>query len=131
LNRPTKLHASIGGYFGTSYDVELCDSSVRYSSSRGDDSRSIESLTDNSPSDVTLEPTDQEWNDFLRALDSLGVWEWSPEYIFEGVMDGTSWSLEISWGDRSVTSGGSNEFPPTFDRFLKAVSALVGWRVFQ
>jgi hypothetical protein len=99
----------------------LRDATVRYRSFDRDAVLSVE----------TLEPTDQQWVDFLRVLDSLGVWGWSPEYHDPGVVDGTSWSVEISSGERSLASRGSNRFPPAFEHLLAAVSHLVSGRAFE
>jgi hypothetical protein len=87
---------------------------------------------------VTVSPTDEDWRAFSDTLDSLRVWRWQNEYVLR-ILDGTDWALEIAWGDRSVKSIGCNCYPmadgrpctsgnstPTFDRFLVAVSKLVG-----
>lgn len=121
MERPTRLRAFIGGYFGRSYTVELYDSAIRYRSRERD--RLL--------SDETLEPTDQEWSEFREALDSLEVWGWCSNYSDPRTTDGTSWAFETSWGDETVSSGGSNGFPSRFESLLGAISQLLGGRVFE
>jgi hypothetical protein len=121
LEQPTRLHASIGGFFGRCYTIELHESALRY--------RCWE--RDSCLADEKLNPTDQEWSGFRQALDSLGVWRWSSNYHARGVTDGTSWSFDISWGHTTISSGGSNAFPPEFESFLGAVSQLLRGRAFE
>ena len=121
MDRPTQLLVSIGGYFGRSYTVSLQNSALRY-----------QSFERGAPlADEILVPTDRDWSAFLSALNSAGVWGWSTDYQDPGTMDGTSWSIEISWGERSLVSQGANAFPTAFDDLLEAVSHLVGGRAFE
>jgi hypothetical protein len=121
LDRPTRLLVSIGGYFGRSYTVSLQTSALRY-----------QSFEEGAPlADELLVPTDRDWRAFLSALDSADVWGWLPDYQDPGTVDGTSWSIEISWGERSLVSQGANAFPTAFDDLLAAVSQLVGGRPFE
>lgn len=120
MAHPTQLRISIGGYFGASYSVELENVGVRYRASEQGQGRI----------DERFDPTDSEWRRFALALEQAGVWEWESDY-YEPATDGTSWSLEISWDGRTITSQGSNAFPASFEAFLAAVSRLAGARPFE
>ncbi len=115
---PTKFKASIGGFMGSSYQVDLrADGALDYwASGRG------EGMAEH----VTIRPTAADWRAFRATLDALGVWKWQPEYLNESVMDGTQWSLEIAFTDHVMASHGSNKYPADFGRYLAAVEKLLG-----
>jgi len=69
------------------------------------------------------------------------VWCWQRNYLDPAVCDGTNWSAEIVYSDRSLVSSGDNCFPGrdgraipitedgtdnTFEKFCRAVARLVG-----
>lgn len=133
---PERLQVSIGGHFGTSFSVELEGDLLVYQYSKPKqqfppewDSRS-----------ERIQPSEERWQAFRASLDRLDVWRWQPEY-FEPVCDGTGWSAEIVYLDKSIRAAGSNCFPGhdgspiaitdylkdgTFTKFCHAVSTLVG-----
>lgn len=133
---PERLSISIGGHFGPSYSVEVKNNSLTYSHSKP-----VQQFPPEWDSESeTIRPTEDQWQVFRKRLDELNVWHWEPEY-FEPVCDGTGWTAEIVYSDKVVRSHGSNCFPgpigepvsivdrtdgDTFDRFCRAVSALVG-----
>ena len=137
--KPEKLALSIGGFMGSSYRVELKDGDLLYTTwTRGYELEGTQTIT----------PSPEAWAEFWRRLDALGFWSWGGEYSPEHpVMDGTSWSSQISRGDRSVEAHGSNAYPPgdsepedseeseepasPFSEFCEAVSELVGGRNFR
>ncbi len=68
---------------------------------------------------------DESWEQFGQQLDELGVFGWQADYVDLGFCDGTQWDLVLDWpGVGRVRSGGSNKYPPAFDRFLAAVRTL-------
>ena len=125
--RPKHLRASIGGYFGPSYSVELTDQTLF-----------CIALSDELPDPAWLvEPTAEQWHAFRRALDKINVWQWQAHYPNPGVCDGTGWSLEVAYSDHALDSGGDNNYPDaqgeptnlldqtkTFDRLLRAITRL-------
>jgi hypothetical protein len=123
---PEKFEASIGGFFGPSYEVELQpDGTLLYM---------------NSPHRIP-EPrreregiivSEEQWREFREALDSANVWSWK-EYYDSDILDGTQWELTIRYGDAYVSSGGSNNYPPEeeFKQFEDAVRQLIGGKEFQ
>lgn len=125
---PSRFSAYLGGCFSVSYDIEL----------RGD------ALLVNDGKRPTLVSTEvhpslEAWVEFKRALDSINVWCWRSEYPNPGILDGTQWSLDIDYPDRSVQAHGDNNYPgpegmptgqpeepDTFQSFVGAVSKLLG-----
>ena len=120
---PKVLEAYIGGYFGTSYAVELTDGEIVYRRSRHREGAEEEP--------IVVSPTPEAWEAFLSECDRLRVWRWRPEYPNPGVCDGTGWSLSLEAGDRSVSSSGDNAFPRGFVAFRRALRRLLGGLDFE
>ena len=134
-HRPKRFHASIGGYMGRSYSVELVGDQLKYEACGQGYAKEEEEL---------ISVTGDQWATFRASLDWMGVWEWQEEYENPGVMDGTRWRLEIAYDDMEVRSGGDNNYPesgakdafdaevtPEFRRFLDAVRTMIGGRDFD
>ena len=127
--RPKRLYAGIGGYFGSSYAVELSDRTLIYTA-LGD--------TLLRPAQL-VEPTDEQWRAFRHALDKINVWQWQAHYPNPGVCDGTHWSFEVAYSDHALETGGDNNYPDaqgepinspegtkTFERLRGAIRKLTG-----
>lgn len=137
MTRPDEFHASIGGYMGPSYRVELEDGVLIYTKmGRGSEEQQV----------VELQPTDEDWSEFLETLDDIDVWSWKKRYENPGVCDGTSWSFRIAVDDRKLETSGNNAYPglshteafernepshAPFDAFTEALQTLVGGRKFS
>jgi hypothetical protein len=129
---PTKFSFSIGGYGGENHQFELINGDLLYSGGFG--------CIDPSAAQI-ITPSAQKWRNFIANLDAVGVWKWRRHYVDPEILDGTQWSLEISIGDKSKRSEGSNDYPQSgkpggmlgesdqFDAFLRALSNLVGFRI--
>jgi hypothetical protein len=93
------------------------------------------------PGPDEIQPSAKQWRAFRRTLDRLNVWCWQAKYSDPAVCDGTGWSTEIVYSDRSLVSSGDNCFPGrdgralsisvherdnTFEKFCRAVASLVG-----
>ena len=128
--RPLLLRAQIGGYFGSSYAVELSDRTLTYTA-LGD--------TLLLPAHRQVEPTDEQLRAFRRALDKINVWQWQAHYPNPGVCDGTHWSFEVAYSDHALETGGDNNYPDaqgepsnspegtkTFERLSGAIRKLTG-----
>lgn len=131
---PERFRVKIGGFFGPSYSVRLKGSDLLYTAWDNDDITAENRIT----------PTLEEWQAFRQSLDAIDVWGWQEFYANPGVTDGTHWSLEIEWDDRTIVSFGDNNYPvadglpendpditPTFEEFLAAVRKLVGRLAFR
>ena len=102
---PIRLVASIGGFHGPNYEVRWFRRKLRY---RTDESR------------ASFVPSISDWVEFWAALDKIGVWSWHTSYHHPEILDGTQWALDLSDGSRSVRCTGSNRYPRSFQKFLKA-----------
>jgi hypothetical protein len=132
---PKQFSASIGGFLGSSYQLELHGATLTYTASgRGhrDSQR------------ATITPTPAQWREFREALDALKIWEWRPDYPTDGTVDGTQWALDIEYTDHVLKTQGSNCYPDatgkpngkpestkTFDLYLAAIKKLTGGKTFQ
>jgi hypothetical protein len=58
-------------------------------------------------------PTVDEWENFWKKMDKIGVWDWiesySPQHSFFD--DGTTWNLKIEVGTRKFECSGLNAYP--------------------
>jgi hypothetical protein len=127
---PQRFHARIGGFLGDTYEVQLQDGCLQYARSGGG----------HESKRTRVCPTMEQWREFRRALDAIGVWRWRAQYSTPGVSDGTQWSLDITYPDRAVSAQGNNAYPgdtldpsgsKAFTRYLKAVQRLLGGIAFE
>ncbi len=72
-----------------------------------------------------IEASKRKWQNFWKKVEVADVWNWKGNYELPAC-DGTHWSLEMSHGDRSIKSSGDNDYPQSFDLFLKAIQNLTG-----
>ncbi|MFK5921467.1 MAG: hypothetical protein QM496_04765 [Verrucomicrobiota bacterium] len=125
---PDSFEASIGGFLGESYRVELqSEGTLVYLHN----SQTFTSGPGTEKSQIKV--TGEQWREFRKALDAASVWNWKEEYTDHGVHDGTQWHLRIKYSDASIYSHGSNNSPSKrqYERYLKAVVTLLGGRKFQ
>jgi hypothetical protein len=132
---PKHFSASIGGFLGASYQLELHGETLTYTASgRGhhDSQR------------ATITPSPAHWREFREALDALKIWQWRADYPTNGTVDGTQWALDIAYADRALKTQGSNCYPDssgkpngtpestkTFNLYLAAIKKLTGGKTFQ
>ncbi len=87
------------------------------------------------------EMSSAESDDFLKALNEIGVLKWKRNYMNMHVLDGTQWELEISYNQgKKKKISGSNAYPgiekddmmytEEFVSFLKAMDELLGVKYF-
>ena len=132
---PKRLCISIGGFFGPCYEVTFKKGRLTYSYLSSRDSCCQEPQ----PQREEIHPSAKQWQNFRRTLNRLNVWCWQGKYSNSAVCDGTGWSAEIVYSDRSLVSSGDNCFPGrdgralpltgderdnTFERFSRAVAHL-------
>ena len=131
---PQRFHTRIGGFMGNTYEVQLQDGCLQYETfGRG-----------NKSDNARVCPTMEQWKEFRRELDAIGVWRWRSQYSTPGVADGTQWSLDVAYPDRTVRTQGNNNYPgamrdpvgvpsgsKAFTRYLKAVQRLLGGKAFE
>lgn len=120
---------------GASYRVELKAGALIYTKS---------DAGHRNPQPVPVTPTAAHWQEFRQALDEIKIWEWRGEYPSNGVVDGTQWSLDITYADHALKTHGDNSYPdaagkpngkplptPAFNRYLAAVQKLIGGKKFE
>lgn len=133
---PKQFRAHIGGFGGGDFVVELRDNVLTYTARARERGRPART--------ETVAPTSAQWRDFRAALDEFRIWNWKSQYPSQGVTDGTQWSIDITYSDRSLAAKGSNNFPnaagqpngqsvptKTFQRYLATVKTLLGGREFE
>ena len=131
---PQQFHARVGGFMGYSYEVRLQDGGLDYAKVGGGQK----------PEHARVRPTTEQWKEFRRELDAIGVWRWRAQYSSPGVSDGTQWTLDVIYPDKAVRAQGNNDYPGAtpdpsgvpsgskiFTRYLKAVQRLLGGRAFE
>ena len=124
---PTKLHASIGGYFGPSYSVELdSDGNLIYQSNP-------HGFTELGDTRQKIAVSKKMWSRFREQIDESKIWTWKKQYVDPDILDGVGWELKITYDDKTIETYGSNAFPvkKQFDAFLGSVSELVGGKPFK
>jgi hypothetical protein len=69
-------------------------------------------------------PSEGDWVLFWSTLDRIGAWDRQGEYVNASVLDGEHWSLKIIYGDKEISSSGSNSYPGGFDEFRGSLNLL-------
>lgn len=122
---PDKFKVAIGGYTGNSYSVELRNKKLIYNKNN---------------KESVLNPDRETWEQFWKRVEEIDIWKWNRSYKPDNdIVDGTSWKIDIKYGDNEVLSSGTNAYPPSskievseeFSRFCKAVSELLGGSEFR
>lgn len=132
---PKHFSASIRGFLGSSYQLELHGATLTYTAT-GQGHRDSQR--------ATVTPTPAQWREFREALDALKIWNWRADYPTNGTVDGTQWALDIAYADHALKTHGSNCYPdstgkpngtpePTkaFNLYLAAIKKLTGGKPFQ
>lgn len=116
-NRILSVEASVGGYFGSSYQVyiDLENKTASYKNLEG----GYEIISDR---ELIIEDTAIE--KFRSEMESIRILEWEREY-FEPILDGTSWSVTIKTEGGLFESSGSNAFPRNWSKFCNSIEKIV------
>lgn len=116
-NRILSVEASVGGYFGSSYQVyiDLENKTATYKNLEG----GYEIISDR---ELIIEDTAIE--KFRSEMESIRILEWEREY-FEPILDGTSWSVTIKTEGGLFESSGSNAFPRNWNKFCSSIEKIV------
>jgi hypothetical protein len=75
--------------------------------------------------------SDRKWEEFLRSLDRLKIWNWSKNYRDPVVLDGGGWNLFIKTTSSKIESHGINKKPSNFNEFLESINKLMGIEAFE
>lgn len=116
-NRILTVEASVGGYFGSSYQVyiDLENKTASYKNLEG----GYEIISDR---ELIIEDTAIE--KFRSEMESIRILVWEREY-YEPILDGTSWSVTIKTEGGLFESSGSNAFPRNWRKFCNSIEKIV------
>jgi len=116
-NRILTVEASVGGYFGSSYQVyiDLENKTASYKNLEG----GYEIISDR---ELIIEDTAIE--KFRFEMESIRILEWEKEY-FVPILDGTSWSVTIKTEGGLFESNGANAFPRNWSNFCNSIEKIV------
>ncbi len=108
-----KFIFSIGGYPGPYFYLQLKDGvlSCEY---RPDDSNNTQTI---------LFPVAENEN-WKQLLAYLSLKKWKADYGDPMIIDGTHWSLEVEFENRTLCSNGQNGYPPGFNKFLRLLNRV-------
>ncbi|MBU9722783.1 MULTISPECIES: hypothetical protein [Bacillaceae] len=114
-----RVIATVGGYFGPSYHVEidLEAEEVSWSKSEGEGIWQPP---------ITKPITDAEAKTFMFNLQWADLLNWKKEYPNPGVMDGTHWQVELVREGRNIKKHGDNNYPEGWDMFCTTIKELTG-----
>lgn len=111
------IKASVGGYFGGYYNVEvnLTTLKILWSQWVGEEEETIQK---------TIHLTTAK--KIIEELKMVNLLNWKAKYIEPGVRDGTHWSVEIIKDGRNINKHGDNMFPSEWDDFCKLIRKISG-----
>ena len=111
-----KIEASVGGYFGGFYQVEVDLENNLVSWTHGGEGELEETVHRN----IRLTTVKK----FLEQLETINLLNWEAKFIDPGVLDGTQWHVEIVMDGHSITKHGSNDYPEQWGKFRHAISKI-------
>lgn len=108
------VKASVGGYFGGYYNVEidLVNLKTIWSHRGGGEAESTVHKTIRKSTVVK----------FIEQIKMADLLNWKAKYIEPGVCDGAQWSVEIIIDRSAIKKHGDNKFPDNWEIFCKAVA---------
>ncbi|PFG04554.1 hypothetical protein [Bacillus sp. es.034] len=118
-DKVSRLKASVGGFFGNSYmiDIQLDQFQLSWNQQNEDGETAIrKSIRRKTADNLKAE---------LKRLDLLN---WKAKYVELGVLDGTHWRVEIHQGDRKIIKQGDNRFPKEWTEFCRLMRKISGKR---
>jgi len=121
--RSSLLIASIGGYFGTSYEIKIdfFKATCEYSVFNKDLEEKPKTL---------LKLTKTKTENLSNSIQGI-VTNWDKNYEAEDtILDGTSWSVNLVTNFNVYNSSASNAYPEDWDKFCKLISKGIG-KVFK
>lgn len=112
------LKAYIGGYFGTSFEVEIDLENKKATYKKIEQFYNIEKIRTFQLDDVVLKS-------FKAKIDSIRIIDWDRSY-HAPALDGTSWTLHVKTLESIFASEGSNAFPKNWGKFCNCIEKIVG-----
>jgi len=115
-NKITTIKASVGGFFGGYYNVEIDLVNLKTLWSQWGGGAEEESIN------KTIRESTA--NKFVEQLKMVDLLNWKAKYIEPEVCDGTQWSVEIMADGRTIKKHGDNKFPKEWDMFCKIIREI-------
>ena len=125
---PQKLSLCIGSYIGQSTGIQWDNrkKQLLYGTTEYGPCLDMDVLSG-------FVPTELDWERFWIDVRNIGVWYWKDRYENNNVLDGSFWSLDIRYGDKQLTSKGTNAYPQqgtnipseAFKQLLRAFGELM------
>lgn len=112
------IKASVGGYFGGYYNVEIELNNLKTTWTHGGHGKEEETIHKKIRAATATR--------FIEQMKMVDLLNWKSKYIEPGVCDGTQWGVEIVTDVRTISKYGDNKFPDEWDMFCKSVSSLTG-----
>ena len=120
IDKIKTLNASVGGYMGYSFAVEINfqKTLAEYKVfDRGYEPKSTK----------TVKLSKIKIANFLKTLNTIKITEWKECYPNPGIMDGTNWGIEINFNNNEkLISSGDNAFPRQWKTFCNGIQELIG-----
>lgn len=116
-NQIETIIASVGGYFGGYFEVEinLKSRELTWKHFGGGNEESYIKVIRSTTAEKILKE--------LKVIDLLN---WKSEYVDQYILDGTQWSIEIVRKGRNIKKHGSNMYPKEWDAFCKLMKNTSG-----
>jgi hypothetical protein len=114
----TKFKFSIGGFFGTSYEIKLKKEALLFYIS---DRSFPRDLLNDIPTHIIPVKENLNWQKLIKFLESQ---DWKPSYFNEDILDGTQWEISFTSENSKLKSSGSNEYPTEFKKFMRLLNAI-------
>ncbi len=114
------LKAFVGGFMGPSYKVKI-NLETEFAIYNVSDSGYIPKDTE------TIELSKEKIETFLKTLETIKIDKWKKNYENTYVLDGTSWNLEITFGNnKKLSFTGNNAYPYQWKTFCNSIQKLLG-----
>ena len=114
------IRAYAGGYFGSSFNVEIDLVNRKTTLSRWS-REPVEITTEDYLSRAIRKSTVDK---FVEEMTMVNLLNWKAKYIEPGVCDGTKWSVEIITTGRTIRKYGDNKFPEEWKMFCRSVKSI-------
>lgn len=119
-NYITRMVATVGGYFGPNYIVEV-------NFLKGEMSWKESQSTFLEPSqEVHVRIVETDVHVLKEELRSCHILSWNNQYVNYDIVDGTEWSLDLRIGNKRRRMFGSNEYPEEWERFCGILKKWTG-----
>jgi hypothetical protein len=139
-----KFNFNIGGYFGSTYSLELVDGLFLYRATtdgrttisqinpiyENDSQFEHEVIVQSDSMNEDLVLTEEIIEKFHKYI-SRYCKTWEQDYANYDICDGTSWECDIWIENFRLKSSGQNKYPSNFKSFLYKLSVLTKGKIFE